>query len=54
LKIDPQGKGFVNYTFILHKSHHFIKHFSITTLPYKSYLNRVQTFKKLKVPTYEA
>jgi hypothetical protein len=54
MKIDPQGKGFVNYSTIMHKSHKFIVNFSVTSIPYKPYLNRIETFIKLKIPIYEA
>ena len=54
MKIDPQGKGFVNYSTIMHKSHKFIVNFSVTSIPYKPYINRIQTFRKLKIPIYEA
>lgn len=54
MKMDPQGKGFINFKSILHKSHFFIRHFSVSILPYKSYQNRIQTFKKLNLQIFEA
>lgn len=54
MKMDPQGKGFVNFKQILLKSHLFIRHFSVSTLPYKNYQNRIQTFKKLNLEIFEA
>ena len=52
MKIDPQGKGFANFKLILQKSHLFIRHFSVSTLPYKNFSIRVQIFKKLKLPIF--
>jgi hypothetical protein len=54
MEIDPQGKGYTNYTNILYNSHIFITYFSITKVPYKSINNRIKLFKSLKLPIYEA